>query len=1225
MDSDKDGETISPLFGKDNTSSTATKTARSALVALHDAICDLLAENERLRAISGRSNAGGDFLMNSADLMMSMPSIKKSIKSGETPTGMQRVALPWSAIGSEGRSPRSPRPGEPRENGFHMADGPLEVSNVRGGSQINGWATDDQEDFEDPLDRAMRMAMETADGVATNMELVDLKLPSERMNDIQEDDQHDIDKMAQKQRDILEDGLATSDVLPVILDDEPVFASVRGSEPGMQDDSMEATMSAEAPEMSWVSEETQRSCQFAISPVGKFRLSWDVTWIALLLAEIWATPFRVFFLVDNAESDSLIYMSYAITSFFFADVVLNFFTGYLEVKSEKICYNNLYIAKKYLKFWFWVDVLVTIPYDELFSSDESGTVAVLRATRAQKALRLLRIVKIFRILKLLKYVKVFAHVRKETQRQRITNMSTGEKLDETESDHMESRESRPCGALLFLAATTSIVERVIMVLRMFSYPICVFVVLMLLAHAHACAWRICLPLGLATNMETALDDYYRCFCWAYTTLILGFYEWTYTDMTNDLWLVYMVLLSERLLLGAFMIVVLVFWGFLKGQADTGVTLRLTDALHYMASHSVSVQTQLQVLASIQETTTARVRHRHFNNLVNQDLPSELQHMIRKELWTYELKSLGLLEVVFSWTDTMLGDLAQVVREEVYASSVYVFKEGDASSIAYKVLSGELLVTSTTTPEGVPPFYESMWVGEKALINASLKRSGSLHTVKMSHLLAVPGDAFRELLTKEDLLQVFNDFCAEHLWRGLCGRCGVLGDHFSHECPHLNVKRPSQKGASQKQGWLGTKKSSKKKKMARDLRMFLEDNDILPVGQILVGIGIASLDQLQDFNWDDLQPGYKDISENDCRELQAYQELLEPAAILTFRAERTGMMRTMLDTMTDSDHFLFLSHYKLEAGTEASLMRTELHQLIREDMTWAHVGSALQTPVFLDSEDLTSLEDLQVRVRKSHNLLLMLTKNVLSRPWVLLEIVTALESGVQVLLVEVEKIGNNFVFPDEKFYTHLLDGTLLGKTGVELIAKYGVSMETVADSVRQVFEHIALHYSPHRPAEIRRCELQAILKQCVFNDRQNEPVTSLDKPHRNRSESLIEPCGSGTASMSRRRPSKLSNGLAEYEKPVGGRAGPSRMSMHSIPAMSKHREQGSAKVIRRPAEETGTEDVGGVPRYLRGSVDSTKYETHLRSENRRHSNSASSSTSSSIDSSPVAGAETVMQV
>jgi len=199
-----------------------------------------------------------------------------------------------------------------------------------------------------------------------------------------------------------------------------------------------------------------------------------------------------------------------------------------------------------------------------------------------------------------------------------------------------------------------------------------------------------------------------------------------------------------------------------------------------------------------------------------------------------------------------------------------------------------------------------------------------------------------------------------------------------------------------------------------------------------------------------------------------------------------MMRTMLDTMSDSDHFLFLSHYKLEAGTEASLMRTELGQLIREDMTWAHVANALQTPVFLDSEDLTSLEDLQVRVRKSHNLILMLTKNVLTRPWVLLEITTALEAGVQVLPVEVEKQGNDFVFPDEKFYRDFKDGKLLGNSGTQLMAKYDVTLETVVDALRQVFEKISLHYSPHRPADIRRCELQAILRQCTFNDR--EPFT-----------------------------------------------------------------------------------------------------------------------------------------
>merc|ERR1719193_1267396 len=120
-----------------------------------------------------------------------------------------------------------------------------------------------------------------------------------------------------------------------------------------------------------------------------------------------------------------------------------------------------------------------------------------------------------------------------------------------------------------------------------------------------------------------------------------------------------------------------------------------------------------------------------------------------------------------------------------------------------------------------------------------------------------------------------------------------------------------------------------------------------------------------------------------------------------------------------DYVLFLSHFKLEAGTEAALMRTELELLIREDMGGGSRNFDTESMVFLDSEDLLTLEHLQEQVRGSQNLALLLTSRVLSRPWVLVEIVTAIRHGVQVVPVELHKTGNTFQFPDEAFFASIL--------------------------------------------------------------------------------------------------------------------------------------------------------------------------------------------------------------
>merc|ERR1719359_2801343 len=52
------------------------------------------------------------------------------------------------------------------------------------------------------------------------------------------------------------------------------------------------------------------------------------------------------------------------------------------------------------------------------------------------------------------------------------------------------------------------------------------------------------------------------------------------------------------------------------------------------------------------------------------------------------------------------------------------------------------------------------------------------------------------------------------------------------------------------------------------------------------------------------------------------------------------------------HFVFLSHYKVEAGTEANLMKHALEVLIRSDAS--NPGGDFKSPVFVDTDDLSDL-------------------------------------------------------------------------------------------------------------------------------------------------------------------------------------------------------------------------------------------------------------------------------
>ena len=84
---------------------------------------------------------------------------------------------------------------------------------------------------------------------------------------------------------------------------------------------------------------------------------------------------------------------------------------------------------------------------------------------------------------------------------------------------------------------------------------------------------------------------------------------------------------------------------------------------------------------------------------------------------------------------------------------------------------------------------------------------------------------------------------------------------------------------------------------------------------------------------------------------------------------------------------FLSHYKIQCASEARLLQAELE-------------ASLGRRCFLDSDDLKDLRQLADHVRSSDVLVLIQSSEVLSRPWCLLELLTAIDAGVPIVGVAI---------------------------------------------------------------------------------------------------------------------------------------------------------------------------------------------------------------------------------
>jgi len=193
-----------------------------------------------------------------------------------------------------------------------------------------------------------------------------------------------------------------------------------------------------------------------------------------------------------------------------------------------------------------------------------------------------------------------------------------------------------------------------------------------------------------------------------------------------------------------------------------------------------------------------------------------------------------------------------------------------------------------------------------------------------------------------------------------------------------------------------------------------------------------------------------------------------------------------------DHFAFISHYKSEAGAEATLMQDALEMMLRRDT--ANAAGEFKSCIFIDSEDLIDLSRLLDHVKGSLALILLLTPGVLSRPWCLLEIVAAKRARRSYVPVVIVRPGLRYQFPDEDFYRRLHRDEIIaeGAEGRKFLAEHGVHLDEVEEAIRSIFKMIALPYSPHKTTKVREAEVGDILKRCMalttdalkeINDRQ----------------------------------------------------------------------------------------------------------------------------------------------
>jgi CRP-like cAMP-binding protein len=138
--------------------------------------------------------------------------------------------------------------------------------------------------------------------------------------------------------------------------------------------------------------------RWIINPFALYKVWFDILMMCFALISAITLPYRLGFGIPSNIAWNIFD---AITEILFAlDLVLAFFTAY-EQSDYVLNTVHKHISRRYLKSWFIVDFLSTVPFYRLATS---STLIILKVLKIGKAMRILRIIRLARLIKFARYV-----------------------------------------------------------------------------------------------------------------------------------------------------------------------------------------------------------------------------------------------------------------------------------------------------------------------------------------------------------------------------------------------------------------------------------------------------------------------------------------------------------------------------------------------------------------------------------------------------------------------------------------------------------------------------------------------------------------------------------------------------------------------------------------------------------------------------------------------------
>jgi hypothetical protein len=142
-------------------------------------------------------------------------------------------------------------------------------------------------------------------------------------------------------------------------------------------------------------------------PNCTFMYFWNTILLLLMIYTALLMPFRIAF-IDQDDSPIWSPLENVIDFLFLTDCLINFNLAFYNIDNY-IVTSRKQIALEYIKSWFFIDIISSIPQNLLFNFNGFSKTDLLRLARLPK---LYRLIKILRLIKLAKFFKQLTFIQK---------------------------------------------------------------------------------------------------------------------------------------------------------------------------------------------------------------------------------------------------------------------------------------------------------------------------------------------------------------------------------------------------------------------------------------------------------------------------------------------------------------------------------------------------------------------------------------------------------------------------------------------------------------------------------------------------------------------------------------------------------------------------------------------------------------------------------------------